>query len=235
MNHVPENILERIRKLLAKADPTKNDSQAEIETAMKMAQKLALEYELDLEKIQVQEKRIREIFTKIISADTLAVKNEGSWLQSLITVLGKHNYCVVHFMKRGSKVMSLRIYGEDHNIEMTGFMFDQLVPRIRTLAKQSYKTYEGFETKNTYIRGFLHGCVIGLNTMLDKLRKEEEAANNKVTALILVKENAVNTYLEENSLVAKGTHNSRKLQGGDGQWDGYVEGKNMTLQKGLNA
>jgi hypothetical protein len=100
-----------------------------------------------------------------------------------------------HFTGNGKpkEILGIKIIGEKINIEMAQYIIDQLISRIRPLAKQAWKEYEQKtemmkvaahrykddslfnsiqerEKKNTFIRGFLSGAVTGIYKKLKEQR-----------------------------------------------------------------
>lgn len=231
MDEVPEAILERIKKLLNLADLTKNDSQAEAENAARKAQDLMLEYNISLQQLHKgQEIPIKEHF---INPEALLVKNEGPWLKSLYFGMLKLNFCKSWTINKGKKGM--QIIGEPQNIEMAQYMIDQLIPRIRSLAKQAWRDYDqGFEKKNTFIRGFLEGCVRGVISKLESNQRMRQHTNQNVAGLVLVKNAAVQKYFEGMGMRLRAA-GGKQLSGKSGFQIGRETGSGMSIHKGVGT
>lgn len=228
---VPANILERIKKLLIFAeDAKKRDSQAELENAMSKANTLMMEYNLSVDKIDISQQKKAPVEMHKVGADVLFPKNEGGWIIKLYQCIARFNFCTVITHDMGKHGLSL--IGQAHNREIVLYIIDQLVVRIRNMARQAFREYQGNEKRGTFLRGYLLGCVQGLR---EKLQAERDAEHtNEITALILVKDKDVQEFVKKEfpSLVyAKGSSTSSQA----GKSMGIQAGRSMSINKGVGT
>lgn len=217
---------------MAKADPSKNDSQVEMETAMKLAQKIAMQYNLDLSQLG-EETKVSKMLQQEINRGDLFPKNEGQWLVKLLFMLARHNFCRGWTISDG-KVVGFNLVGEEHNVQIVMFFFEQLSARIRRLARESWGNYSGPETKNTYLRGFYLGCVAGIDHQLDEQERAQVREQPEINALILRKDAAVVEFVQSLGLKFS-PHKGPRSSGTGGIKSGFEAGKSMSLHKGLGS
>jgi len=225
-----KEVIEKIKKLLKFAeDAKKRDSQAELENAMAKIQAISMEYNIQIDKIDMDE-QVKVGRTAI--TDDLLPKNEGKWIVSLIWGIMGLNFCRGWTIGGGKNGMV--IIGESHNVEIVRYIVDQLIPRIRALGREHFKEYDGPEKKNTFLRGFYVGCVSGL---LQRLRDEQDkmvVGNEQVGGLILRKTAAVDKWMKTNAPPLVSGRSSRISSVGGWQ-KGKEVGSKMSIHKGVGG
>lgn len=239
MSEIPEKILERLKKLLRFAeDAKKRDSQAELENVMQKIQALTLEYNVELDSINLNEHK-EEPIDQILFGDAKVIwpKNEGPWIEQMYSWLAK--FFFVKTLLRTNKFLrtkELVFLGERHNIEIFKFSCDQLIPRIRSLGRQSWKEYVGHETNpKAYLRAFYSGCIHGLADKLGAdLRKAEKGNSSNLPVLMNAKLARIDNYMKSNLKVrvVDGTGRALKSQG---KHAGYEAGQKLNINKGLST
>lgn len=256
-----DKILERIRKLMALADPTKNDSQSQVEAAMEKVAELLVKH--NLTEREVTEAEIKSamsherVWVNYRTDDgALLADQYNEWLVLLVRHVAYANYCHYLVSPRGGTFI-----GKAQNVEIAQYMFDSLVNRLLALSKQETKAYEavyyqehgdtayksyGGEHPKVWRRTWLEGAVSGVGEKLCKPRRDEELArwerDRKATkALIELNDNAIQAYMDEQFpwLKKKKPLASGQVKTANGTWSAYESGRavgrNLSVNKGMDA
>lgn len=228
-SHIPQHIFERLKKLLIFKDGAERiESQGEVEAASAAINRVITEYNIDLNDLDTSQK------PKIVEVDfDLGMeKNEGQWVLDLWSALTKYNYCgfILFKVKVG---YGAHIIGTEANIEMIKMTVDKLIPIGRHLGNRSFLQYEGSEKRNTFLRGFYKGFVFGIRTKLDEQRKQMEAENNKMTALVISNKGEIEKFINahHSGLTLR---KANSVSGFEGFKKGYQEGQKVHLGKEIN-
>lgn len=183
-------IIERIQKCLRKADATRNDSEAEVQTAFAMAHKLMAEHNISVTEVQFNSETqtlkedIKEFNAGLFHTQT---RYEVA-LCFVVDVLChvKHYYQ----MSSGNPVGSLMFVGLQADTELAAEIYKEL---IRTV-KRFMGRYPG-----KYKRSYALGLVARLHERALILQREQAMPTN-TTALMVVKDKAVGDYMERKDL-----------------------------------
>lgn len=178
-------ILERIRKLLAKAkDPASSENEMEI--FMKKAQDLMMKHNLENSDIEIHPSDINktEIFSQLAKAFGCKHTN-FEW--ELMIAIGEFNNCKVYkgthfdFNKedwKSTKAMRLSIVGTAENRQIVADMYNAVVEKFLNFSNVRYKTYQQ-ETKKFYhdelIKMGLSTKGVTVNTLRDSGRLSPKA------------------------------------------------------------
>lgn len=147
-----EDAVEKIKKLLEKANKEKNDSQAEIEAAALMAQRLMAKYDVNIDEIDLKE--IHEIVH-----GELDIRKYRSWKFSLAHLIGDNFRCE-HYFSGGYKWLRFMGHSSDVAIanEMFVFLYKignrnalRLERQVRKQAGSAIGVYQ------SYVQGFVQG------------------------------------------------------------------------------
>jgi Protein of unknown function (DUF2786) len=229
-----EWVIDTIQKLLALRDGT--SSQAEAESAAAKVQELLFKYNLDMAEVEAtvpkEEKQIKREFF-----GTDQGKNESSWIVQLYSSVAKYNFCtiVTHTFIRGRfKKVGVAVLGKQTNIEIVHYTVDWLVPRIRKMCAESWKEYWGHEKKGKYTRGYLMGCVSGIERKLYEEWLRLTNANENSMALVAVNDEELALAKAEYYPKLKDGR-SFTLRGYDGYGSGYNAGRQMEVQRGTKS
>lgn len=164
-----EKILDKVRKLLAKADVKSGATESEMESALKMAQKLMIKH-------NIEEGHLIMSPSDIGSERVENAYKHGEaklWIWDLLCVIGEGYSCKV--TRRGyTDHYFYNINGFTEDRKMVNELFEMTLPVIRNLYKTRFKEYQknggitksGIFTRN-YIVGFLHG-------LREKLESDKE-------------------------------------------------------------
>ena len=234
---IPDNILKRIQKLLSLAEGAKQiGSMAEAANAAQKAQDLLLEYNLSHDEVlNASTKEERVVGQQKVDYEGMIQGKEGDWVRDLYFVIGKNNLCkIILIQNKWTKQKLICIIGESHNVEIVKYFVEYLVPQIRQLARQSWSKYYGEDKRGAYIRGFLLGCVKGIDDQLSGHIKAMAAQNEKINALVRVSDLNIQKYVAAN-FGRLGTVKSASRSAQDGIKDGREAGRNISLHKGVNG
>lgn len=165
MSDVPENILEKIRKLKAMADrPAGNEEEAAV-AAAKM-QELLFQYNLSLDQVDAKIKKSEYIRTDSPLRD--------NWKRVLIGYIATNNFCTAVKTVKGQ----MAVIGKPHNVEIVMFLYDYLSKTIDRLAGEGWdevkRDHPGFSMASFARRwknSFRIGAVRTIKLRLEAQRK----------------------------------------------------------------
>lgn len=237
MTEIPEQILNRLKKLLALEKGAKEvGSLHEAEQAGKSAQALIMQYNIDIGTLEEGE-RIK-IDEQVIEWGEQTNKKEGKWVETLYIRIAKLNLCDIILIPR-SKAMY--IIGKEVNIELVKYFVEQMMVKIRYIEKIEWKWYEKNswmidepEKRNAWRRGFFEGAVVAIISKLNQQKEQMVEQNSNLP--VIIQQNVA----EIESFIAK-NHNikMKRSRGGsasqDGFSKGYEKGKEVEVNKGLRS
>lgn len=151
-------IIDRIKRLLALGDKSRNNSEAEAKAAMLKAHELMAKYDIKLDTSNVDEIKYKHL------------ECESKWnmgfRKPLAVIIAKNFRCELYVQGRGGSVV---FFGRDTDVTIAKNVFEFAYDfALREGNRQYNKNYNmGLNTKgvfNSYIRGFLSG----LKQSLDK-------------------------------------------------------------------
>ena len=205
-------MLEKIKKLLAKAEGTNNEQEAKI--FFMKAQELMAKNDISLE--EVNQQQTAEVVSDIIleGKKTTAARN-----LHLASIIAK-NFKVKTFLQGGS----IRFMGFTNDVKVAKLTFDSIAKFMEKKRSQLYRQYkkEGKSTKGvreSYTTGFLTG--------LDKGFKE----NVESLALIIITPEAVVKQYEEETNGSKKKHINSKVNDSALYHKGYKDGVNFNKNR----
>ena len=226
------DIKEKLKKLIAKEESARKlGNQAEAEAFAAKIQELLMQYELDINELKAHTAETTTVNQEWFDVSGLTGRNESDWVRHLYGACKRANFCEVIF--DANSQYHIYIVGTAMNRELLHFMCAQLVVKLRTLARDSFKKYEGPDKRNTYIRSFLKGACNGIRTKLNLDRYAQQQAHENIAALVIQKDRAVNNFVEQN-FGRLGTHKPRVPGSAGGYAEGFERGKNVDIHKGVN-
>lgn len=247
-----DKLLERIQKLMALADPTKNDNRAQVEVAAEKVAELLTKNNLtpkDVTKHEIKSQLIEGRSEWFLKDDGAMVEGFNEWFTHLARDVGYANYCRVLYTPR-----SATFIGKERDVEIAKFMFNNLAFRLIELSKVEVKKYEreyyeahgdtaykayGRHHPKVWRRTWLQGAVDGLSDKLTAPRREKEIAQRKTDqrdALIVV-DAALQEFIDElyPNLRKKRGFTPNSANGGyDTYNSGRDAGRGLSLQQGVN-
>lgn len=240
-----ENLLKKIKRLLALQESAqKMGSIEEAANAASKVRDLLMKHNLDLYSVQKWEERPKEeqIDKAEFDTSTLSTKVEGDWVRQLAEVISRFNMCRV--IGTGHSRGIIFIIGTPTNTQITWYTVEQLVVRIRGMAKEAFKVYRGAEKRNTFIRGYLRGAIEGIGKKLGEERAREqfqaqqdrESGLQNTNALMVVgmgvqMMSKVESYMKSNFRLKTKATSSLSSTGGRAM--GKEAGYRMGIHKGV--
>lgn len=241
-------ILEKLRKLLALQE--KAGTTEEAANAAAKIRDMLLKYNLDMEAVKRSDPtKVEEVRQASYNPEDLTMRHEGKWVTKLTGVIARHNMCQL-ILTRGDWVY---IIGTKSNVQITWFLVEQLVNRLRPMSREYFARYEGAEKRNTFFRGFFLGAVDGISSTLSKEAAREvynakQAHTSKLeqrpldetqtqaialTTMLVKEQKRVEDYISSNFRLGKGkTIGKSKSQ--SGREIGYEAGAGMSINKGIS-
>jgi uncharacterized protein DUF2786 len=204
MEQIPQNIIEKIQKLLnLKEGAEAVNSLAEAENASAKLQALLMKYNLDLNQVASQNIANRaKVDIEEVYWDTsqYTKKSESFWIPRLFTGVARNNLCKV-WWSRGNFVVN--IIGHSHNLALVQYICEQLIAKIRIAEGHAWKTYNRDnpygEKRGTFRRGFLEGAAIGIENRLEDeyYKMQTNHDNNPYAVMIVSKKKELDDWLKK--------------------------------------
>lgn len=243
-NEIPEELLERIQKLMERTKEDSGSTQAEIETATNLITSMLLKYNLSMSQVQQHRSTKEKPITEAnVDLNNLQTRHEAGWVNSLVNVICNFNLCKALHCTGIRKYDQgyMIIIGREHNIKIVMYFVEVLIKKIKDACKIAWKRYEyhgGDEKHNTFFRGFYRGAVNGIHVKLTQVRDElirsQEKENKELGLMIISEKEKMIKYAQEKYNPRNGSYSSR-LSGEGGKALGYATGKSMDLNKGVGG
>lgn len=232
-----ERIVDRIKKMIS----LKNDkaaTQNEVETAAALIQKLLIEHNLTMGEVNTTE--AEEKYDKFCFSPEQK-KMEGKWILHLYNMMAKQNFCQTvvdpkwdNPNDRKHKSFNIYIIGKSSDVEVVEYFCSWLVPVIRNMANGAWNSYQGPEKRGRFLRGYLMGCVLGINSKLTDEKQRIVQTSEKSRALI-IKRDAQLVEAVSKIFPNLGRTRGSRSSSMDGQAKGFSDGKGMNLRKGVET
>lgn len=213
-----EEAYKKLKNILKKADPSKNPSEHEVQLALKIAQKFALEYHLDMAGISSDdEAKPSDIITVALD---LRTKSVPSWASMLVNIVAQ-NHNVVCYLSN-SQIM---LMGLPDMVEVAKITSEYVIDSAKALWKRHLATIEtrnrseSLAHRNDYMQGFRKGL------------RDAYKENVESHALVLVKPQAL-VVREEQLHLRKGATAHLIHAGSDSSYQaGVKDGKSTGAYK----
>jgi hypothetical protein len=109
---------------------------------------------------------------------------------------------------------------------------NSLIPRIKYLAKEAWKQYDGKEKRNAFLRGFYLGCANRIGQRLLEAMEVVKREEADTQALVLKKDAKVQRYCQENFSYGK-AKKQRGISGIGGLQAGAAAGDKVSVSRGV--
>lgn len=237
-NEAKDTVLDKIEKLLSMAD---RGTLYEAETAARLASGLLLKFNLTMEDVDTRiDDKERAVTDELFEMGQIWKKAEGNWIVNLYSAVANNNLCkIILKPKYGGPRWSvigkdIWVIGKKINVDIVHFMCQQLIPRIRTLEKNYWEEYDGWDKRGKFRRGFLVGATVGIRQQLAEQLAQMKKEEAKLNALIIYNDKAVEKYVSNKwPSLDKGRGSSTSSH--DGYNQGKAAGKNMRIHKGVGG
>lgn len=249
MENVNDEKLDAIQKKLRKLQKMYNgakaiNSEGEAQAAAAAIQRILLEYNITMEEVGVEKDK------NVIEQERwsgFTYKSIGGWWESrLVNVLCKFNFCRCFCV--GASYKTLFIVGTEENRKQVQWFREFLSEKFVELSKKAYKEYlDKFlsdpwnvnskpMSKDKYQRSFLVGCAVGLENKLEEERerdKQDQEIGNKVTALVLRKDQELQQWVDTNLGKIGTVHMNQKYD--EARAAGIKTGRNTSLSRPISS
>ena len=151
-----EDVLRKIKDLLALGDKARNNSEEEAKAAMLMAQKLMAKYDISAEEVEGEEE-------ELYSHEMCEHKWDYAYRVPLATVLAKNFRCMVYL--RGKRVVFMG-HPSDAKICKATFEFAYKFIQKKGNALYNKRYSMGYPTKGVF-NSYASGFIVGLQEAFD--------------------------------------------------------------------
>ncbi|TAK51461.1 MAG: DUF2786 domain-containing protein [Bacteroidetes bacterium] len=223
---MPENIVEKIKKLLALSS---SPNQHEAELALSRAYELMEKYNISMGDLKE-----KEPFETVRAKDGERAHPEDSYIFMLLKEYF-HVIIVLHVGNRKYTGNIFSVLGEPHNIIIAKHVYEFLRRTFTSLWKANKHEFVssrmGGARKNRIKESYFFGLYAGLNKKLDEARK----ALYQGYGLIRVDNAALERYYKEQFPNAKSSSEKIKLGDKDAFSQGFVDGEKIEIFKPLQS
>ncbi len=225
---IDNKVLERIKKMIALGND-EGATEAERETALRMAYNTLAKYNLSLNDLPEDESNeARERQDVVISAD--------KWARSLAHATARLFFCSYFYIRTGTAGKDKHCFvGRQSNVETARYMSEYLIKSVKREATTRYKSPTSPEG-----RSFCVGTISSIRRRVDQMLKSD-TESSPGTALVLVslheQEQAENDKWLKDTGVSLATPKARthnSLRSG-AFYDGREYGKTVSLNKQISG
>lgn len=228
-----EKVIDKIRKLVAKQESSEELGNLEEANAFALkVSELLTKHNLSL--LDIGEKKEKSTVGSIKLPHITPKKNEGDWIFGLYNVICQFNYGKLIINTNFQNVKTAIIIAERDDMDIIIYLGAQIESKMRFAFKQIYKGYKGGIKKNKFKRDFLTGAVTGLYSKFTELRKYQQSMDQRVTSLVVSKDNKIQEFVEEEFKNLKAGR-KKKVEVNVATELGYEVGSNLDLNKGLKG
>jgi hypothetical protein len=229
---VDTSVIARIKKLLNLAESS-NEHEAAL--AASKAQELAFQHNLELSTVQgfdlsPDEKVDRHNFDLGVGK---AVANWKSWLFVTVT---KTSLC--HgYLEPSTKTTYGRIIGRKADVEVAQYTYSWLLSELERLSQRYmadqifYDQYDSRKMRRSWLEGASQGVCATLNAEF----RERESQSNESTALVVVRDREINTWMEDNGLKLRSKQVSHARRDSAAFSAGFQTGSNLSVRRGIGG
>ena len=209
-----QELIDKIRKILARADENRNDNEHEREIAMRQAQALLARHNLTLadctgsEKNDALGERMREYYDR---------PERRKYVDSLFSAVCKLNNVSMLIDSHNSRNGRLILIGRESAIQTTRYMGEYLLQSIKAESRRAYRHEKDMAQEYddigrlpspaSYYNSFCHGATQGIRTQVVAILAEQDKGKldteqlSKSQALVLVNNRALES--RQNSSMIK--------------------------------
>ena len=228
-----EKVIDKIRKLVAKQESSEELGNLEEANAFALkVSELLTKHNLSL--LDIGEKKEKSTVGSIKLPHITPKKNEGDWIFGLYNVICQFNYGKLIISTNSLDIKTAIIIAERDDMDIIIYLGAQIESKMRLAFKQIYKGYKGGIKKNKFKRDFLTGAVTGLYSKFTELRKYQQSMDQRVTSLVVSKDNKIQEFVEEEFKNLK-EGRKKKFNSNIAADLGYRVGSELDLNKGLNS
>ena len=153
---IKEDVLRKVKDLLALSDSARNSSEEEAKTAMLMAQKLMAKYDISAEEVNAEDEQE-------YAHEVCEHKGDYAYRVPLASVLAKNFRCMTYI--RGKKITFMG-HPSDAKICKATFEFAYNFIMKKGTAVYNKRYSMGYTTKGVF-NSYAHGFIVGLQDAFD--------------------------------------------------------------------
>lgn len=221
-------IIEKIKKLLALADTNKNASIEEAIAAAKKVSELLLKHGLtegEVANSQSGEDRYGK-YNVVLDAN----QSSATWHGQLYWIIARANGCKMCILSGRLKIW---VVGKPANIEICHYLYVYLYREIEKLYKQAVAA-ETLDKGTKNKADFIHGCLYSIDKMFkDSIQKAETDTPAIGTALTVSKDQLGAAFRALVGATRIGTSRGRRVGAGYGV--GQTAGSGIGMAKGVTG
>lgn len=229
--------IEKVRKLM-EFTVENGATEAEVENAIKAAQRLMMKHNLDQKDIEVTSNDVNITSIKSTWDKKVLALEIKSFENSLLTVIGNIYSCKIIITRGYLKTEEFPqgrntydIVGLPEDREMVKTIFESILPQIRNLYKTRYKesdkSISQFKFTSSYCLGFLEGLKEKMSADRETFLKKADMKQFEL--IVIKKEDLVKEWISDNMNITKG-----KARGVSVDKDAFDKGVQDGSEKGLN-
>lgn len=235
-----KSVIERIKKLMDKADSSKEiGSLAEAEAFASKVQELLLQHNLDVADVIKASTGSKKDFKNWLYSEEISYRDNpvGSKLKRMLMgVITSYNLCSYTYNVRKE---TMRVYGNEENVNLCIFLFNFLHINLVRL-REEHVTERGHKKSPEPIRyrirkSFMIGALTGLDAKFKSLVKEH-TMSDQINSLMIVNKDALKEFIKiQDVTLKKSSSRPITLYDGKAYASGVDAGKNAHLGKSLSS
>lgn len=201
-----DDIITKIQKLLALAG--NNDSEQQAALAMEKAQELLLKYNLSMAEVEPVESGPPIVMVEVV----VHTRASNVWLYRLAKGIADNNFCrslvgSIHPDDGNPRTARRLIFvGREVNVRVCGELAVWIVPQCESWGRREKR---GSGNNSGFRNEYMLGLTDGLVSRLETYRREQEAQNVQITALIVRYQQETDEFLRGKIRGHKMTHGER--------------------------
>jgi len=219
MDENKEKLLEKIKKLFAMGDSSRNPNEEEVKTALAMATKLMKENNLTLSDVELIKDK-----DNINTTSTHEQGNYHSWERDLVIMVGELFECKPYLEQTSyyPRKYVYRYIGLSQDATMAQLCYEYLHYHIKLLAALMSKN------KMEFYAGITHRLRERINDEINNRTPEETV---KCTAIIALKNQLVSDWAEKNLNLTMKPHHTKNYHNENSKdfINGYIAGGGLDI------
>lgn len=227
-------IIDKLNKLMAKQVSLEEmGSLKEAEVFAAKASELMAQYQISNSELGFEEKK-EPVEREVIVKEEVLKKNDGRWAISLYSTIARYNFCFVILRNNGND--GIWLIGEAYNRMIVKSIVSSLKTRIREICRLELKKSGFSGNKNTWVRSFYEGVVMGLNDQLKAQRAQmvqQVEFQSSLPMVINKNEIAIRDYIQT-TFGRLGKATARGSSNADARATGVATGRGMSIGSGVS-
>ena len=222
-----DDIIEKIQKILARADTARGATQAEAETAMAMVQKLCIAHNISLAQVEAANQDDKPAMEAVKTTVMTRTKYEMPYHKEIFSVLMEcFDIRIIynsHWNQNAQRVFSrILLLGEATDIAIATYCWDWL-QQIFPKAYSNWRKEEGLPDKWVLQTSFYRGMRQGI---IENNRRQRQELN---------KDTLITTKFAELFKGTKRARDTRRTMDYNAAESGYAKGRDIKLNAGLSS